>query len=83
MVNVLTTKWSRIMVKNPNRNRLLIRNITAAANVYIGFKAAQDVDILTSYFKLVGIDEVELKHHKGEIWAKAETATADVRTLEE
>lgn len=83
MVNVLTTKWSRVMVRNPNRNRLLIQNITAAADVYIGFKASQDVDILTSYYKLIGIDEIELKHHKGEIWCLAGTATADVRVIEE
>ena len=83
MVSVLTIKWSRIMVKNPNRNRLLIKNTTAGANVLISFKALQDVDQVTSAYLLVAVQELELKHHKGEIWALAVTATADVRVIEE
>lgn len=83
MTNVSTTKWVRLVEANPRRNRILLRNVTAAADVYLAYRANQDVDVLTNLFKLIGIDEVEYKHHKGEIWALAGTAAADVRILEE
>jgi hypothetical protein len=83
MASVGTTKWVRVALANPTRNRLLVRNVTAAADVYLSDHANPDVDVLTNQFKLTGIDEVEYKHHKGEIWALSGTAAADVRVLEE
>ena len=92
MVTVLTTKASIISkVKEglePNHRRRLVRNITPGGDLYI-LKEEQIVgsNVIAQYikdgFKLIGIDEVEYKFYRGTLWAVAETASCDIRVVEE
>lgn len=73
-----------LLKANPNRNRVLIQNLTAAADVLIS-KDFYNVDEFDDHalIKLIGIDKEEMLHYKGELYVLAVTATADVRVFEE
>lgn len=82
MISVSTTEWQRVVNSNPNRQRMLIKNLTSAATIYLSYKALPDIDIIRGEYELIGVQEVEYKHYKGEIYALA-SQVANIAVMEE